>query len=174
LKEAGASGDTGYKFISMKDGTHHFQELLKEKQLPDAQNYIVTSINTAIPKGYILVAAVYRPRDTIRVVDKHDHATIKFFTKDDLGFYEPYMLDADGNALDTIVDWAGVPMNIFSQQKHRAVMLTLAANKVFENSTRSDYWEAEQRWIAGQYGSVCEEQDQKTCNIMGLKKGFVQ
>lgn len=174
LKEVGASGDTGYKFISMKDGTYRCQELLKEKKLPDAKNYILTSINTAIPKSYILVAVVYRPHDTIRVIDKYDHTTIKTFTKEDLNFYEPYMLDANGNALDTIVDWVGVPMSIFNQQKHRAVMLTLAANKVFENATRDDYWVVEQRWIAGQYGAVCEEQDQKTCNMMGLKKGFVK
>jgi hypothetical protein len=51
-------------------------------------------------------------------------------------------------------------------------MLILVANMVFEKETREDYWEAGQLWLADQHGAVCEEQDQKTCNIMGLKKGF--
>ena len=174
LKEVGSSGNTGYKFKSMQDGTYLFQKLLKEKKLPDAGDYILTSINNAIPKGFILVAVVYRPHDTIKVVDKYDHGTVKTLTKADPGFYEPYRLDADGNSVDTVVDWAGVSMKIFSQQKNRAIMLTLAANKVFENAVNGDYWEAEQRWIAGQYGAICEEQDQKTCNMLGLRKDFIQ
>lgn len=172
LKEAGPTGNTGYKFTTMENGTLLFQKILEDKGMLDAKHYILTNISTQIKNGYILVAVVHRPYDTIKVIDKYDKSTIKEFTSKDLGFYEPFRTDANGNALDTIVDWVGVPMRIFTHQKYRAVMLTLSANMVFEKQTRDDYWEAEQRWLTGQYGQVCEEQDQKTCNIMGLKKGF--
>ncbi|MGD0276319.1 MAG: hypothetical protein ABSB79_09745 [Syntrophales bacterium] len=48
LKEAGPKGDTGYKFVSMKDGTHLFQKILEDKGMPDSKHYILTSINTQI------------------------------------------------------------------------------------------------------------------------------
>jgi hypothetical protein len=174
LREAGPTGDTGYKFTTIKNGTFLFQKMLTAKELPNAGHYILTSIDTEIKNGYIIVAIVYRPYDTIKVIDKYDKATIRVFTSEDRGFYEPFKTDANGNVLDTIVDWAGVPMSIFSQQRYRAVLLTQAANQVFEKASHDDYWEAEQRWLAGQAGAICEEQDEKTCDVMGLKKGFVR
>jgi len=134
----------------------------------DASSYILTSIDTATDKGYTLFAVVYRPASSITVIDKYDGKTIRRFTRDDRLFYEPFQTDAKGNALDVIVDWAGIPGEQSRTQKQQAILLTLAANAVVEGRTRTDYWAQEQSWIEGAYIKIVEEQNQRVEKSMGI------
>jgi hypothetical protein len=172
LKDAGPQGDTGQIFEHLRDVTVPFQKILKAKGLPSAGSFILSGNNSQKKNGYILFSAVFRPYSTIKVIDKYDKTTIRVLASEDIKFYAPYQKDANGNDLDIVIDWAGIPTKIASQQKYQAIMLTLAANQVFEKKTREDYWEAEKRWIAGAYGAACWERDKKMCHMMGLKLGF--
>lgn len=174
LKEVGSKGDTGQVFEHLREATIFFQRLLQAKGLPNVENYILAGNNSQKSNGFILFAVVYRPNNTIRVIDKYDKKTIHDWKREDIKFYGPFRTDVNGNKLDTVIDWAGIPVEIAGKQKYQAIMLTLAANQVFEKGIRDDYWEAEKRWIAGVYGAACWEKDQKACNLMSLKIGFTK
>ena len=129
--------------------------------VPDPQNYILTSIDTANNQGYTLFAVVYRPTRVISVTDKYDGKTIRNFTSEDRLYYEPFASDTNGKPVDTIIDWAGVPTDQVKTQRQQALLLTLAANAVAEGRKRTDYWDAEKRWIGGQFAAVIKEQEQR-------------
>lgn len=174
LNTAGPDGDTGALFTTMKEATAYFRKILKAHGMPDAERYILTSIDTANEQGYTLFAVVYRPRPAIDVIDRYDGATARSLTVEDRLYYEPYREDRDGKPLDSVVDWAGVPVDSYRTQKLQAVMLTLAANKVMERASRIDYWDIEKRWIAGGFGPICVEQDENLCSVMGIERGFMR
>ena len=161
LDQVGPEGDTGQVFRRMKNASEYFQKILKQYGVPDAEHYILTSIDTANKEGATLFAIVYRPANAISVVDKYDGKTIRRFTLDDRLYYEPFDKDVNGRPLDVIIDWAGVPTESYKTQKQQAVLLTLAANAVAEGRKRSDYWAAERRWIAGQFNEILKQQDDK-------------
>jgi hypothetical protein len=161
LNQVGPEGDTGQVFRRMKNASEYFQKILKQYGIPDADHYILTSIDTANKENATLFAIVYRPTNVINVVDKYDGRTIRRFTSDDRLFYEPFDKDVNGKPIDVIIDWAGVPVDYYKTQKQQAVLLTLAANAVAEGRKRSDYWMAEKRWIAGQFNDVMQKQDEK-------------
>ena len=102
------TGDTGEVFRRMKHATDYFQKVLSRYGVRDAGHYILTSIDTANSKGYTLFAVVYRPFDTITVIDKYDGKTLRTFTKEDRLYYEPFERDSRGRSLDTVIDWAGM------------------------------------------------------------------
>jgi hypothetical protein len=158
LSEAGENGETGEVFRRMKHATKSFQAVLKRYGVYEAERYILTSIDTANSDGYTLFAVVYRPSDSIRVVDKYDGRKTRHFTKEDRLFYEPFRQDITGQPLDSIVDWAGLPREYVKTQKGQSLLITLAANAVVEKKRRSDYWENETRWIDGDYLKIVEKQ----------------
>jgi hypothetical protein len=140
----------------MRNASEYFQRVLKQYGVPDAAYYILTSIDTANQEGYTLFAIVYRPTFSITVVDKYDGKSIRQFNREDRIFYEPFLTDANGKPLDTIIDWAGFPIEYHQTQKQQAVLLTLAANAVAEGRKRSDYWAAEKHWVAGDFFRHCQ------------------
>jgi hypothetical protein len=158
LSEAGENGETGEVFRRMKHATKSFQAVLKRYGVFEAERYILTSIDTANNDGYTLFAVVYRPFDSIRVADKYDGLKTRHFTKEDRLFYEPFQKNIDGQPLDTIVDWAGLPREYVKTQKGQSLLITLAANAVANRKIRSDYWENETRWIDGDYLDIVEKQ----------------
>jgi hypothetical protein len=161
LNQVGPEGDTGEVFRRMSHASQYFQKILKRYGVRDPEHYILTSIDTANRQGATLFAVVYRPTAAITVVDKYDGKTIRRFTSEDRLFYEPFRTDAQGGTLDTIIDWGGLPTDQYQSQKQQAVLLTLAANAVAEGRKRSDYWEAEGRWISGAFQEVMKTQDDK-------------
>lgn len=161
LNQVGPEGDTGQVFRRMKNASEYFQKVLKQYGVPDAERYILTSIDTANKEGATLFAIVYRPAKEISVIDKYDGKTIRRFTSEDRLFYEPFDKDVNGRPLDVIIDWAGVPIEYYKTQKQQAVLLTLAANAVAEGRKRSDYWAEERRWIDGQFNEILKQQDDK-------------
>lgn len=157
LAEVPESGDTGEVFRRMKHATQFFQTVLKQYGVSDYHNYILTSIDTATDKGYTLFAVIYRPSDSIKVIDKYDGKTVQNFASDNRLFYEPFEKDANDQPLDTIIDWAGLPKNFVMTQKAQAILITMAANSVVSGKRNPDYWEIEKRWIMGEYREIVDE-----------------
>lgn len=151
------TGDTGEVFQRMKHASEYFQKVLRRYGVPNASNYILTSIDTANSKGYTLFAVVYRPVSAIKVVDKYDGKTIRNFELSDRLFYEPYAADVNGKSLDTIIDWAGLPREFIKTQKAQALLLTMAANSVVNEKRSPDYWNIEKRWITGEFQEITEQ-----------------
>jgi len=168
LKDVPESGDTGEVFRRMKHATNYFQTVLKKYGIQDADRYILTSIDTANSKGYTLFAVVYRPFDTINVIDKYDSGRIRTFTKNDRLFYEPFKADINGKALDTIIDWAGMPRDFIQTQKAQAILITIAANAVIDGKKNPDYWEREINWIAGEFREITEDKMNSVRSTMKL------
>jgi hypothetical protein len=161
------SGDTGEVFRRMKHATEYFQKVLRRYGVHDADNYILTSIDTATGKGYTLFAVVYRPQKTIRVLDKADVSTPREYTREDRLYYEPFEKDASGRKLDVIIDWAGLQREYITTQKGQALMLTMAANSVVNDKRTPDYWELEKRWVAGEHEAIV---DQKMTSVKNKMK----
>ncbi len=156
LNQVPEDGDTGEVFRRMKHASQYFQKVLKNYGVRDAEHYILTSIDTANSDGYTLFAVVYRPMGTIQVIDKYDSGYMQTFNRTDRLYYEPFEHDVSGNPLDTVVDWAGLPREIIKTQKAQAILITLAANSVVNGKKTLDYWEAEKRWIGGDYVKITE------------------
>jgi hypothetical protein len=72
LTDVPDNGDTGEVFRRMKHATERFQKVLNAYGVNDAEQYILTSIDTANKQGFTLFAVVYRPEDSIRVFDKYN------------------------------------------------------------------------------------------------------
>ncbi len=162
------TGDTGEMFRRMKHASAYFQKVLSRYGVPDANHYILTSIDTANSKGYTLFAVVYRPTGQINVVDKYDGTTIRNFTSDDRLFYEPFARDANGKSLDAIIDWAAMPREFINTQKAQALLLTMAANSVANEKRSPDYWDIEKRWIAGAFQEITEQKMNAVKNKMKI------
>jgi len=156
LNQVPETGETGEVFRRMKHATNYFQKVLKGYGVRDADRYILTSIDTATNKGYTLFAVVYRPLDTINVIDKYDSNYTRNFYKKDRLFYEPFENDINGRPLDIIVDWAGLPKEFTKTQKAQAILITMAANAVVEGRKSHDYWETERSWIDGKFLEITE------------------
>lgn len=169
LAQVPDDGDTGEVFRRMKHATYYFQKVLKSYGVHDWDRYILTSIDTATDKGYTLFAVVHRPVDQITVVDKYDSSLIRTFNKSARLFYEPYERDIDGNPLDIIIDYAGLPRNDVQNQKAQAILITMAANAVVQGKRSPDYWQAEKDWIAGDYLRITETGFNRVKNRLGIK-----
>lgn len=159
-------------FTNMKEATTSFQKLLRFKNIPDADYYLLTSVDSAEQEGLMLFAAVFRPARQITVADKYDVSMTRTLTPADLEFYRPYRADLAGNRIDTVYEWAALPVDSYSRQSRQAVLLALSANKVFKEQSKPDYWEKEKEWLAGNHNAVATAQDQAYCDFLGVKKGF--
>ena len=168
IKAIPETGDTGEVFQRMKHASEYFQKVLRRYGVPNANNYILTSIDTASPKGYTLFAVVYRPANSIKVIDKYDGTTVRHFDSGDRLFYEPFAKDINGRSLDTIIDWAAMPREYVKTQKAQALLLTMAANSVVNEKRSTDYWEIEKRWIAGEYLEITEQKMNSVRNKMKI------
>lgn len=162
------TGETGEVFRRMKHATEYFQKVLARYGVKDPGKYILTSIDTANSMGYTLFAVVYRPYDSITVIDKYDGKTVRTFTKDDRLFYEPFEQDVQGRRLDTVIDWTGMARDVIETQKAQAVLLTIAANSVVNGKKSPEYWDAEKRWIAGEYRPIVEQKMSDVRNKMKI------
>jgi len=134
----------------------------------------MTSIDSARTFGFTLIAAVHRPDEEVTVYDKFGASSEKTITCDVPPFYQPYRFNCEGEPLDTIYEWAAVPNDCFEKQGHQAIMLTLTANKLLEKRPKPDYWEAERKWIAGNYKSVVVDQDYMVCQALGIESGYTE
>ena len=172
LEDALPSGDTGQKFRNMKEATIYLQKILKEYGRQDYEDYLLTSIDTARDKGYVLFAVVKRPERSISINVLPGTQSEKQLGPGDKEFYLPYLKDAQDKPLDKIIDWAGLPNDCYSSQPSQAILLTLTANQVLMDKTREDYWAAQEQWLKGDFVKVMKDQDGQTCTICGFEEGF--
>lgn len=168
LSRVPEDGDTGEVFRRMKHATVHFQKVLRYYGVSDYESYLLTSIDTASDDGYTLFAVVYRPMDRIEVNDRQDSSVVRRLTREDRLFYEPYSHDINGNALDTIIDWAGLQRPTIKTQKAQAMMITVAANSVVNHKRSPEYWRVEKRWMGGEYQQIAEKRMAETGKGMGV------
>ncbi len=114
-------------------------------------------------------AVIHRPRHSIEVIDKYNNQYTRNFDSSDRLYYEPFQFEKNGQPLDTVVDWAGMPREVAKTQKAQALLLTLAANAIIEGRVSSDYWDVERRWIAGEYQAIVESRLNGVQQKMGIK-----
>lgn len=165
-------GDTGQAFRTMQEASGYLQKILKDNGEQNPDQFYLTSIETERKKGYILYAVVQRPQRSIKVSDKFIKGTAIEINPVDIGYYQAYESDATGKSLDTVIDWAGIPVDCTTKQGSQAILLTLSANKVLDREIKRGYWEAEKLWLKGDYDTVMKVQDQKACEVCGLTEGF--
>ncbi len=166
--QVGAEGETGQRFSRMKNATEYFQKILKQAEIPDAERYLLTSIDTAKRDGYVLFAVVYRPAHSIAVIDKHDGRTRRKYDPSDRAYYEPFERTTTGQKLDTVIDYGAVPVDQIGTQKMQALMLTFAANSVVRQKRAPDYWMIERRWLNGEHRQIVQNKNQAIRERMRL------
>lgn len=167
-----ADGNTGQAFDNMETASHYLQNILKSKGISDSEKYYITHIDTAIADGFILIAAVYRPVDTIAVFNKFNFLARQTLTAEDPAFFRAYKSDNSGQALDIVYEWAALPIECVSTQGAQAVLLTLTANKILQKKPDNGYWREERQWIAGNYLSVLIKQEMKVTQKLGIETRF--
>ena len=172
LEDVLPSGDTGQAFRNMKEATLYLQKILKDYGREDYEDYLLTSIDSARDKGYVLFAVVKRQKRSISVNVVGGTQSKRQLGAGDKEFYLPYQKDADGKTLDRIIDWAGLPNDCYSTQQSQAILLTLTANQVLKDRTREDYWKAQEQWLKGKFAKVIRDQDEQMCVICGFEEGF--
>jgi hypothetical protein len=164
LEQVPADGSTGRVFRDMDAATVHFRRVLRGYGVAEADRYLLTAVRSADRDGYTLYAVVYRAADTPAVTGRQAAP----LTPRERAYYRPYPQDAGGRALDTVVDWAGVPRSAIRTQKGQAILLTLAANSVLINRRSDDYWSVERRWLDGAYREVVAERKMYLDARLGL------
>ena len=159
------SGSTGRVFRHMSAATRHFQNVLRGYGVADYDRYLLTAVRTADQAGYTLYSVVYRPVRQIRILDQNGR--VRTVSPGDRSYYKPYERDADGQPLDVVIDWAGVPRTTIKTQKGQAILMTLAANSVIINRRNDSYWDFEKRWIEGDYKRIVAERKAQLDRRMG-------
>jgi len=169
FKDIPANGDTGQAFDNMETASRYLQNILTSRGINDAEHYLMTSMDTAIADGYILIAAVYRPANTINVFNKFNFLARETLTLKDPAFYRAYKTHNSSEPLDIVYEWAALPIECISYQAHQALLLTLTANKILKQKAKNDYWAEERQWIAGNYLSVLVKQDIMVSQTLGIE-----
>lgn len=175
LSEVSLRFDTDIVFSTMKQATQFLQQVFKQYGISDSSHYILTSIDESRDQ-YTLLAIVYRPVDTITVIDKQDGKTTRSFSFNDRLFYEPYQRDTRGNPLDIVIDWAALSKISIQSQKAQAILITLAANSVLNDKKTPKYWNIEKRWLAGGARHIVKKRSEDIKKRMGIESviQFVQ
>jgi len=165
-------GDTGQFIDDIKKATTYFQRILAGNDVRSADHYFLTSIPDPEDGNFTLFAAVYRPYIYIKVPDKLNPSKKISLTPSDSKFYVPYKKIVDHEGLDTVYEWFALSTDCYDTQRHQAILLTLAANKVIEKKPSPEYWTAEHKWLAGDYMDVLIAQDRAVCRAVGVESGF--
>ena len=171
LKDAPADGDTGQAFADMRTATRYFRNILIAQGVADADNYVLTRYADKDREGFQLIAVVYRENRLITVRDPMNPEIRKRMDANAPAYYRPYRADANGRAIDRVVEWAAVPANCFEKQGQQAMLLTAAANHVISGEPKGDFWQAIQKWENGNVADVVVAQDYLACQTLGTSAG---
>lgn len=138
-----------------------FQRLLISQGMPEdeARKYVLGgNYKYAWSRGQILLAVVYRQSgpEPFRVKAKQT-GIVSTFRPDQRAWHEPYERDANGQALDEVVDWAAMEYALLRQDKTVGTLMVLAAEAVKAGKRSPDYWQAERRWQAGETTELIQE-----------------
>ncbi len=142
-----------------------FQRLLVSQGMKEdqARNYTLTgNYRYAWSRGHIMLAVVYRHpgAEPFRAAAKQT-GIVTTFRPDQRGWYEPYERDANGQAIDEVIDWAAMEYALLRQDKIVATLMVLAVEAVKSGKRSPDYWPAERRWQAGETAAILKESADK-------------
>jgi len=166
LDNVADTGETGVVFRRMFNATEYFQKILKIYGVYNYQDYLLTSVKTANSEGYTLYAVVRRTQKTIKIRD--NQGRLRTLTVGERLYYEPYETQENGEKLDEILDWTGIPRSYIKTQKGQALLMTLAANSILKNQQKKDFWDIKTRWIAGEYLNIVNKQAMIIKSKMGI------
>jgi hypothetical protein len=150
-----------YKPEALFEANRAFRRLLVSQGMPEetARTYVlVGNYAHAWSRGQILLAVVRRHvgNEPFRVTGKQTNI-VTMQRPDQRGWYEAYARDADGRAVDEVIDWAGLEYAVLRQDKVVATLMVLAAEAVKADKRAPEYWTAERRWLAGETVAVMQE-----------------
>jgi len=140
------SKDNGQIFADMRTATESFQRLLKMKQVDNADDYVLTRVDSKDDSEFILIAVVYRPRQLIDVTDNTFPGVRNVISDKSQAFYAPYRTDHDGSALDEVVAWSLVPVSCLTGPDQQAVVLSETAGSVLDKKPQAEFWAARDQW----------------------------
>lgn len=154
-----------YRPGAIRKATQIFQRLLVSQGMPEAtaQHYVLTgNYNYALTRGHILMTVVYRHpgMQPFRVVSKHTGIETTFRPQH-RGWSEPYQRDANGQVIDEVIDWAGMEYALLRRDKVVTTLMVLAAEAVKSDKRSPEYWQVEQRWMAGETTEIIRESFEK-------------
>lgn len=157
---------------ALAEATQAFQRLLVSQGMPTekASHYMITGeYSQARTQGRILLAVVYRHTgmEPFRVVAKNT-GIVTTLRADDMGWRTAYERAANGQVIDEVIDWAGVEYAILQRDKVVATLMVIAAESVKSGKRAPDYWQAEQRWMAGETTQVMAESSGKVKRALSL------
>jgi hypothetical protein len=154
-----------YRPEAMREANNAFQRLLVSQGMPEdtARHYVlVGNYAHAWSRGHILLAVVYRhPGARPLRVKSRRTGIVTTFRPDDRGWHEPHERDVDGQAIDEVIDWAAMEYKLLRQDKVVATLMVLATEAVKSGKRAPDYWQAEERWVAGETAAVMRESAEK-------------
>jgi hypothetical protein len=142
-----------------------FQRLLVSQGMPEtkAHNYVlVGDYSYAWTRNQILLAVVYRHvgAQPFRTTSKTT-GIVTTFRPDQRAWHEPYERDANGQAIDEVIDWAAIDYKALRHDKVVAALMVLAAEAVKSDKRAHDYWQTERRWLAGETTAIMQAASDK-------------
>jgi hypothetical protein len=150
-----------YRPQAIMEANRAFQRLLVSQGMSqdNAQHYVLAgNYAYAWSRGHILLAVTYRHSGAqpIRVVSR-ETGIVTTFRPDQRAWHEPYERDANGQAIDEVIDWTAMEYKLLRQDKIVATLMVIAAEAVKSGKRSTDYWEAERRWKAGETAQLIRE-----------------
>jgi hypothetical protein len=146
---------------AIMEANRSFQRLLVSQGMPEekARHYVLAgNYAYAWSRGQILLAVTYRHSGAqpIRVASK-ETGIVTTFRPDQRAWHEPYERDANGQAIDEVIDWTAMEYKLLRQDKIVATLLVLGAEAVKSGKRSMDYWQTERRWRAGDTTQLIRE-----------------
>ncbi|MGH7324466.1 MAG: hypothetical protein ACREJ9_07450 [Candidatus Rokuibacteriota bacterium] len=150
-----------YKPEAIFEANRAFQRLLVSQGMPEARarSYVlVGNYAYAWTRNQILLAVVHRHPgpQPFRVMSKTT-GIVTTFRPDQRAWHEPYERDANGQAIDEVIDWAAMEYKVLRHDKVVATLMVLAVEAVKADKRAHDYWEAERRWRTGETTVIMQE-----------------
>ncbi len=147
------------------EANRSLQRLLVSQGMTEerARNYVLTGdYRYALSRGQVLLAVVYRHpgEQSFRVAAKQT-GIVTTFRPDQRGWYEPYRNDANGQAVDEVIDWAAIDYRLLRQEKIVATLMVLSVEGIKSGKRSPDYWEIERPWIAGDTAAIMRQSRSK-------------
>lgn len=150
-----------YKPEAIFEANRAFQRLLVSQGMPEARarHYVLAgNYSYAWTRNQILLAIVYRHpgAQPFRTTSKTT-GIVTTFRPDQRAWHEPYERDANGQAIDEVIDWAAMEYKALRHDKVVATLMVLAAEAVKADKRAHDYWQTERRWLAGETTAIMQE-----------------
>lgn len=158
---------------AMLEATGAFQRLLVAQGMAveTAQRYALVGDYTHVrTRGHILLAVVHRHTgaQAFRVASKHTGIVTTFRPKQQ-GWANAYQRDADGAAIDEVIDWAAIDYKALQHDKVVATLMVIAAESVKAEKRSPDYWVAEQRWLNGDTVRLMDESGMRVKSALAAR-----